>query len=142
MPTFDVTEVFRKELASLEQLERARFQNAVAAFVEDLRNKRGFRPGLRVRGVKGAAGVYEMTWAPDGRATFEHGQECGQVSRTSCGAESARTTSCVVLRAPFRGVALGAKSVRRKNFRKVSQHPRPRGVLGPRMSVLPGGLGS
>jgi hypothetical protein len=75
VPTFDVTEVFRKELASLEQLERARFQNAVAAFVEDLRNKRGFRPGLRVRGVKGAAGVYEMTWAPDGRATFEHGQE-------------------------------------------------------------------
>ena len=41
MPTFDVTEVFRKDLASLEQLERARFQNAVAAFVEDLRNKRG-----------------------------------------------------------------------------------------------------
>lgn len=75
MPTFDVTEVFRKALASLEQLERARFQNAVAAFVEDLRNKRGFRPGLRVKGVKGAAGVYEMTWAPDGRATFEHGQE-------------------------------------------------------------------
>lgn len=75
MPTFDVTEVFRKALASLEQLERARFQNAVAAFVEDLRNKRGFRAGLRVKGVKGAAGVYEMTWAPDGRATFEHGQE-------------------------------------------------------------------
>jgi hypothetical protein len=75
VPTFDVTEVFRKDLASLEQLERARFQNAVAAFVEDLRNKRGFRPGLRVKGVKGAAGVYEMTWAPDGRATFEYGQE-------------------------------------------------------------------
>ena len=30
-------------------------------------------PDLRVKGVQGAEGVFEMTWADDGRATFEHG---------------------------------------------------------------------
>jgi len=34
-----------------------------------------FRAGLRVKGVHGAQGVFEMTWAPDGRATFEYGKE-------------------------------------------------------------------
>ena len=45
-----------------------------AAFVEDLRQGRQFRNGLRVKGVKGAPGIFEMTWADDGRATFEYGQ--------------------------------------------------------------------
>jgi hypothetical protein len=43
-------------------------------FVADLRRGR-FRAGLRVRGVEGAPGIFEMTWAPDGRATFEYGKE-------------------------------------------------------------------
>jgi hypothetical protein len=30
-----------------------------------------FQAGLRVKGVRTAPGVFEMTWAPDGRATFE-----------------------------------------------------------------------
>ena len=46
---------------------------AVAQFVEDLRRDREFRKGLRVQGVQGAARVFEMTWADDGRATFELG---------------------------------------------------------------------
>jgi hypothetical protein len=75
MPTFDLTDIFKKDLASLDQLDRQRFEKAVRAFVEDLKAKRGFRPGLRVKGVQGATGVYEMTWAPDGRATFEYGEE-------------------------------------------------------------------
>lgn len=29
-----------------------------------------FRPGLRVKPVRGSEGLYEMTWAPDGRALF------------------------------------------------------------------------
>lgn len=44
-------------------------------FVSDLRSGR-FRTGLRVRGVRrmpGVYDVYEMTWAPDGRATFNYG---------------------------------------------------------------------
>jgi hypothetical protein len=30
---------------------------------------------LRVKRVQGHPGVWEMTWAPDGRATFEYGAE-------------------------------------------------------------------
>jgi hypothetical protein len=41
--------------------------------VEDLRRSTGFRPGLRVKGVRGASGVFELAWAPDGRATFSYG---------------------------------------------------------------------
>jgi hypothetical protein len=73
VPTFDVSEVFRKDLAALDQLDRRRFHKAVAAFVEDLEAGQGFRRGLRVKGVKGAPGIFEMTWAPDGRATFQYG---------------------------------------------------------------------
>ncbi len=40
----------------------------------DLRAGR-FRRGLRVKDVQGAAGIFEMTWAPDGRATFQSGEE-------------------------------------------------------------------
>ena len=34
-----------------------------------------FHPRLRVKGVQGHAGVWEMTWAEDGRATFHYGDE-------------------------------------------------------------------
>ena len=34
-----------------------------------------FRRGLRVKAVQGAPGVFEMSWAPDGRATYQHGDE-------------------------------------------------------------------
>ncbi|HEY8637632.1 MAG TPA: hypothetical protein VIL64_00215 [Solirubrobacteraceae bacterium] len=44
-------------------------------FVTDLRAGQRFRPGLRVKRVQGYAGVWEMTWAPDGRATFQYGDE-------------------------------------------------------------------
>jgi len=30
---------------------------------------------IRVKGVKGASGVFEMSWASDGRATFQYGSE-------------------------------------------------------------------
>jgi hypothetical protein len=73
MPTYDVTSRFQKDYARLSADDRKRFQQAVAKFIEDLRRGRGFRPGLRVDGVEGTRGVFEMTWAPDGRATFEYG---------------------------------------------------------------------
>lgn len=44
-------------------------------FVEDLRAKRHPRPSLRVKRIQGAAGVWELTFAPDGRATFNYGPE-------------------------------------------------------------------
>lgn len=44
--------------------------------VEDMKNRRPFRPGLRVKCVQGHPGVFEMTWdMPDGRATFAYGPE-------------------------------------------------------------------
>ena len=72
MPTYALTARFRRDLDGLSPQQRAAFRAAVEAFVHDLGEGR-FRPGLRVKGVKGAAGVFEMTWAPDGRATFQYG---------------------------------------------------------------------
>jgi hypothetical protein len=46
----------------------------VSLFVEDIREGKGFRKGLRVKGVQGASGIFEMTWTNDGRATFEYGE--------------------------------------------------------------------
>jgi hypothetical protein len=31
--------------------------------------------GLRIKGVQGAPGVFEISWVPDRRATFEFGEE-------------------------------------------------------------------
>jgi hypothetical protein len=56
--------------------QQRRFERVVKGdFVADM--ERGqFRPGLRVKRVHVApAGVFEMTWAPDGRATWEYGDE-------------------------------------------------------------------
>ncbi|MDQ3770800.1 MAG: hypothetical protein M3343_01775 [Actinomycetota bacterium] len=75
MPTYSRTARFARDHASLSSKEKARFKAAVAKFVEDLRAGRPFRKGLRVKGVKGAEGIFEMTWADDGRATFEYGEE-------------------------------------------------------------------
>jgi hypothetical protein len=75
-PTYDKTDTFSKDLQVLDPADRKRFMSAVREFVNDLGSfDHAFRPGLRVRGVQGADGVFEMTWAPDGRATFQYGEE-------------------------------------------------------------------
>jgi hypothetical protein len=62
MPTLDLTDVFKKDLASLDHLDRKRFQKALKSFVEDLTSAgHGLRPALRIKSVQGAPGVYEMT---------------------------------------------------------------------------------
>jgi len=76
LPTFELTDRFKKDHAGLDSIDKARFRRAVREeFVPDLEDRKGFRPGLRVRGVQGAQGVFEMTWAPDGRATWQFGTE-------------------------------------------------------------------
>lgn len=75
MPTYESLERFLRDFAKLTPQQRALFLRAVQEFVEDLRNGRRFRPGLRVKRVQGADGVWEMTWAPDGRATWQFGDE-------------------------------------------------------------------
>ena len=72
MPTFSQTDRFRRDVANLTAEQKAAFRAAAARFVDDLSSE-GFRPGLRIRGGQGADGAFEMTWADDGRATFEYG---------------------------------------------------------------------
>jgi len=70
LPAYQRRLRFDKDLARLTAEDRKRFVEAAAKFVADLGRGR-FRAGLRVRGIEGAPGILEMTWAPDGRATFE-----------------------------------------------------------------------
>lgn len=75
MPTYAKTVRFAKDYDALSSEERKRFKVAVEKFVDDFKGKGPFRKGLRVKGVKGAEGIFEMTWADNGRATFEYGEE-------------------------------------------------------------------
>jgi hypothetical protein len=54
-------------------IARARFLRAVVLFVADLRDGRGFRKSLRVKKMAGCDDLRELTWAPNGKATFENG---------------------------------------------------------------------
>ena len=74
MPTREITASFSRDWARLNPKQQEAFLAAVDKFVDDLRTGRGLRPGLRVKGVRGTPGVYELTWAPDGRATFAYGR--------------------------------------------------------------------
>ena len=73
-PTYAREPAFARDFVKLTD-QQQRFLTAVTAMVADLKAGRGFRPGLRVKGVQGWPGIWEMTWAPDGRATFEYGPE-------------------------------------------------------------------
>lgn len=58
MPTFEVSEAFRRDVASLTPDQYARFQVAVRRFIKDLQAMEAgeqvrFRPGLRVNKVRG-----------------------------------------------------------------------------------------
>ncbi len=73
MPTFEWQALFDREWRTLTAVQQRAFRDAVAAFVEDLRGGTAFRKGLRVKKMQGREDVWEMTWAPDGRATFHFG---------------------------------------------------------------------
>lgn len=75
MPTYEWTSAFADDYRRLSIRNQDRFLSAVRAFVWDLLEIEAgdaykFRPGLRVKGVRGVPGLFEMSWAPDGRATF------------------------------------------------------------------------
>jgi hypothetical protein len=75
MPTYDGSARFARDFKKLTAEHRDQFKRLVASdFVPGL--KAGvFSPRLRVKRVQSTAAVWEMTWAPDGRATFEYGDE-------------------------------------------------------------------
>ena len=74
MPTFQRLPRFDPDYGLLSGEEKTLFRESVKKFVDDL--ARGGRPrsGLRVKGVQGAPGIFELTWAADGRATFQFGK--------------------------------------------------------------------
>jgi hypothetical protein len=73
VPTFAWLARFGVDFDRLTPAQQAAFLAAVEQFVADLQSGGHFRKGLRVKGVKGAAGIFEMTWADDARATFQYG---------------------------------------------------------------------
>lgn len=75
MPTYAWLARFRADFERLTPAQQAAFLAAIDQFVEDLSSGGPFRKGLRVKGIQGASGIFEMTWAADGRATFEYGPE-------------------------------------------------------------------
>jgi hypothetical protein len=76
VPTFERLARFDREFRRLpRELQRA-FLAMLPGFVAALKEEPpAFPPALRVHRVQGAAGVWEITFAPDGRATFEYGSE-------------------------------------------------------------------
>ncbi|MEU2565169.1 hypothetical protein ABZ626_38480 [Streptomyces longispororuber] len=77
MPTYQTLPRFTTDLERLTPEQHHRFRQTVAAFVEDLRTGR-LRAGLRVKGVRSAPGVFELTWDGNGRATWQYGPEIVQ----------------------------------------------------------------
>lgn len=78
MPTHEETSQFWRDWRRLSAGEKADFKAALKRFVEDLESLPSgrFRPGLRVKPMQGAPGIFEMTWGrADGRATFQYGKE-------------------------------------------------------------------
>ena len=75
MPTFETLPRFERDSKILTAQQQAAFRKVVTeAFVSDLAAPdRPFRSGLRVKVVAAHPGVFEMTWASDGRATFSYG---------------------------------------------------------------------
>lgn len=74
MPTNEAIASFWRDWAGLSAEDQRAFRAAVQKFVEDMKTGRGLRKGLRVKGVQGARGIYELSWAQNGRATFEYGK--------------------------------------------------------------------
>lgn len=75
MPTFTPLSRFLADYSRLTRAQRAQFAAARRQFVDDLKTGKRFRNGLRVKRVQGTPDVWELTWAPDGRATWAYGEE-------------------------------------------------------------------
>ena len=81
MPTFFKSSTFKADYKRLSATEKTLVLTALAGFVEDLTEieagrQTSFRPGLRVKPMKGAPGIWELTWEiNNGRSTFQYGSE-------------------------------------------------------------------
>jgi len=76
MPTREALASFWRDWDRLTPQQQRAFREAIAVFVSGLAGgEQAFHPALRVKRVQGHPRIWELTWAPDGRATFEYGQE-------------------------------------------------------------------
>ncbi len=76
MPTFERLARFDREFRRLPREMQRAFLEMLPLFVAALKERPPtFPPALRVHRVQGSAGVWEISFAPDGRATFEYGGE-------------------------------------------------------------------
>jgi len=76
MPTFERSRRFVREYLALSREQRTAFKRALMVLIVALREKpAAFSPSLRVKGVQGHPGVYELSFGNGGRATFEYGDE-------------------------------------------------------------------
>jgi hypothetical protein len=79
-PTFDRTDDFKRDYRGFDDpAKREQVRSSLQHFIEDLTaieegRASDFRPGLRVKSMKGHPGILEMSWEhDDGRATFQWG---------------------------------------------------------------------
>ena len=63
MPTFERLRRFDRDFAVQPDAEKDASRSAVRKFVADLERAHGCRKGLRVKGIRGAPGLLETTWA-------------------------------------------------------------------------------
>jgi hypothetical protein len=75
MPTFQLLPRFNSDWEKLSDDQREMFRKAVRRLIEDLGSGRSFRKGLRVKRIQLTDDVFEMTFSPDGRATWQYGPE-------------------------------------------------------------------
>ena len=74
MPTHEESPEFWRDWRKLTSNQKDAFKLASREFRQDLRTGR-FRASLRVKGYRGSNGVFEMTFAADGRALWEYGND-------------------------------------------------------------------
>ncbi|MCE5230071.1 hypothetical protein LLG95_10800 [bacterium] len=74
MPTYYASKLFKRNFEKLTPGQKLLFMKAVASLVKSLEQGR-FDKMLRVKRFQGEEGVWEMTWAPNGRALFRYGKE-------------------------------------------------------------------
>jgi hypothetical protein len=74
VPTYETLSHFLRDWKGLTAAQKTAFLVAVAQLVADLKSGTGFRRGLRVKKMQGFDDLWEMTWGPDGRATFHYGE--------------------------------------------------------------------
>jgi hypothetical protein len=74
VPTYEKLPGFVRDHAGLTREEKRDFKRAVEKLVEDLKAGRPPRAGLRVGKLERYKDIWELTWAPDGKAAFSYGE--------------------------------------------------------------------